>query len=83
MSYEELSNLLHERGHSVHALLGKPRYARFSGPLATQMNFVEMPSQMVELWLTDRSLFNFAVNENGERIPDDMLGKVLPAEEIG
>lgn len=83
MSYKELRDLLHELGHCVHALLGKQRYARFSGPLATQTDFIEMPSQMLKLWLADKSLFDFAANENGERIPYDVLDKVLAAEEIG
>lgn len=83
MSYEDLKILLHELGHCVHALLGKQRYERLSGPMATQMDFMEMPSQMLELWLTEKTLFDFAVNEKGQRISEDVLDKLLTAEEIG
>lgn len=82
ISFHEVSTLLHEMGHCVHALLGKQRYARFAG-LNCEMDFVEAPSQMLELWLQNKSLFDFAVNEQSRRIPDSVLDQLISAEEIG
>lgn len=83
MSYWDMTGLLHELGHCVHAMLGKQRYCRFSGPLGIQRDLMEMPSQLLELWLTDKTLFDFAVNQQGERIPGSVLDNLLAAEEIG
>jgi Zn-dependent oligopeptidase len=84
MSFRELRTILHELGHCVHALVGKQRYAQFAGiGPAIEMDFVEAPSQMLELWLTHKSLFDFAVNKEGKRIPDEMLDRLLAAAEIG
>lgn len=82
ISYLEARTILHELGHCVHALLAKQRYARFAG-IACEMDFVEAPSQMLELWLTNKNLFDFAINEEGERIPERFLDQLIPSQEIG
>lgn len=83
MSYREVQTILHELGHCVHALTAKQRYDRFAGIGTLPMDFVEAPSQMLELWLTDSSLFDFAVNELGERIPEALLHQLDAASAIG
>lgn len=83
MSFLELETLLHELGHCVHGLLSKQRYARLAWVHAVQMDFLEVPSQMLELWLTDETLFDFAVNKNGHRIPDKLLDQLLTAAKTG
>jgi thimet oligopeptidase len=82
LSYLEAKTILHELGHCVHALLAKQRYARFAG-ISCEMDFVEAPSQMLELWLTNKDLFNFAINEEGQRIPDRLLDQLISSQEIG
>jgi thimet oligopeptidase len=44
---DDLELLLHEFGHALHALLAQPRYAQHGG-LASLLDFVEAPSQMLE-----------------------------------
>jgi hypothetical protein len=38
---------------------------------------------MLELVFTDKKLFDFAVNAEGERIPDEMLDKLLVSGDVG
>jgi hypothetical protein len=38
---------------------------------------------MLELWLEDARSYDFAMNERGEKIPKNLLNKLLRAEEIG
>lgn len=82
MSLLEVRSILHELGHCVHALVGKQRYVQLAGT-ATHRDFVEAPSQMLELVFTDKKLFDFAVNAKGERIPDEMLDKLLASSDVG
>lgn len=82
MSFRELETLLHELGHSVHGLLSRQRYARLSLRVSTELDFLEVPSQMLELWLTDKTLFGFAVNAEGRCIPDKVLDDLLTANKV-
>ncbi|KAI5454909.1 Peptidase M3 [Naganishia albida] len=83
LSYREVQTILHELGHCVHALTAKQRYHKFAGIGTAPMDFVEAPSQMLELWLTDESLLDFAINDRGERIPKSLLRQSVKASEIG
>lgn len=83
MSYREVQTILHELGHCAHALLSTQSYDRLAGIDFVPMDFIESPSQMLELWLTDASLFDFAVNAQGQRIPDALLRQLIGADAIG
>jgi Zn-dependent oligopeptidase len=83
MSYLDVRTLLHELGHCIHNLVAANRYVRFAGIGETQQDFVEAPSQMLELWLTDHQLFDFALNDKGEAIPKDTLRQLIVADGIG
>ncbi|KAJ9093913.1 hypothetical protein QFC19_008145 [Naganishia cerealis] len=83
MSYLEVRTLLHELGHCVHNMVAPNRYAQFAGIGACQRDFAEAPSQMLELWLTDYKLFDFAINNKGEVIPQHVLTQLVAADEVG
>jgi Zn-dependent oligopeptidase len=85
LSLMEVKDLLHELGHCVHCLVGRQRFAQFAGigEPAGQKDFTEAPSEMLELWLEDPRSFAFAVNRQGESIPEDVLNRFLTAEKIG
>ena len=56
---------------------------RFSG-VATEWDFVEAPSQMLEEWAWDANvLATFAVNDAGSPIPADLVARMKDAEEFG
>ena len=48
----ELRTLFHEFGHSIHALFGKSTLPT-QGGTSVLVDFVEMPSQILEFWLED------------------------------
>ena len=70
MEHDEVVTLFHEFGHLVHHVLGgQGRWLRFSG-VATEWDFVEAPSQMLEEWAWDADvLATFARNAAGRDDP--------------
>ena len=53
MEHDDVVTLFHEFGHLVHHVLaGGHEWVRFSG-VATEWDFVEAPSQMLEEWAWD------------------------------
>jgi Zn-dependent oligopeptidase len=83
MSHREMTDMLHELGHCVHVLVAKQRYAKFAGNANCEADFVEVPSQLLELWLEDSRTLDFARNKEGDRIPEETLNRLLQMEEIG
>ena len=84
MEHSDVVTLFHEFGHLVHHVLGgRQKWARFSG-VATEWDFVEAPSQMLEEWAWDHSvLATFATDESGEPIPEELVARMRTAEEFG
>ena len=84
MEHDQVVTLFHEFGHLVHHVLGGgQRYARFSG-VATEWDFVEAPSQLLEEWAWDADILrSFARDESGRPIPADLVARMRTAEEFG
>ncbi|GAA1889788.1 M3 family metallopeptidase [Lapillicoccus jejuensis] len=84
MEHSDVTTLFHEFGHLVHHVLaGQGRWARFSG-VATEWDFVEAPSQMLEEWAWDADVLQtFAVDAAGERIPRDLVERMRTADDFG
>jgi thimet oligopeptidase len=84
MEHQHVVTLFHEFGHLVHHVLaGRQRWARFSG-VATEWDFVEAPSQMLEEWAWDaRVLRTFALDADGTPIPDDLVDRIRAAKDFG
>ncbi|HEY0772993.1 MAG TPA: M3 family metallopeptidase [Nocardioidaceae bacterium] len=84
MEHNDVVTLFHEFGHLVHHVLaGRHAWARFSG-VATEWDFVEAPSQMLEEWAWDADVLrSFATNAAGEPIPAELVAKMRKAEEFG
>jgi thimet oligopeptidase len=84
MEHDDVVTLFHEFGHLVHHVLaGRHPWARFSG-VATEWDFVEAPSQMLEEWAWDADVLrSFATNAAGEPIPAELVAKMRRAEEFG
>ncbi|MFP5253938.1 MAG: M3 family metallopeptidase [Actinomycetes bacterium] len=84
MEHDHVVTLFHEFGHLVHHVLaGRHPWARFSG-VATEWDFVEAPSQMLEEWAWDPEVLrSFATNAEGERIPHELVERMRAAEEFG
>ena len=84
MDHSEVVTLFHEFGHLLHHVLaGRHPWVRFSG-VATEWDFVEAPSQMLEEWAWDHGvLAGFAVDADGTPIPEALVERMRAAEEFG
>ena len=85
MSHDQVETFLHEFGHLLHTLFGgHHRWADQSG-IATEWDFVEAPSQMLEEWSMDAStLRTFAKHhETGEMLPAELVEKLRRSKDFG
>jgi len=84
LEHEEVLTLFHEFGHLVHEILaGHLKWQRFSG-IETEWDFVEAPSQLLEEWAWDaRTLAAFALNDDGEPIPADLVERMKRGDAFG
>jgi thimet oligopeptidase len=83
LEHGDLRTFLHELGHLVHHLLGgQVRWAAQSG-VATEWDFVEAPSQLLEEWAWDPEVLSgFARHvETGEPIPAELVRRMKAADE--
>ncbi|MCM2333255.1 MAG: Zn-dependent oligopeptidase, partial [Anaeromyxobacteraceae bacterium] len=85
LEHGEVRTFFHEFGHLLHHVLGgHTRFAAHSG-VATEWDFVEAPSQMLEEWIWDPAvLARFARHvETGEPIPPALVARMKAADEYG
>lgn len=80
----EVETFLHEFGHSLHGLLADTRYSSLSGT-AVYRDFVELPSQFNENFLTEREwLDSFARHyRTGEAIPAELVDRLVKSMQYG
>ena len=85
MQYSDVVTYFHEFGHLMHEVLGgRQRWAGQSG-IATEGDFVEVPSQMLEEFFEDAELLRtFAKHyQNGEPIPVETVARMTRAAAHG
>lgn len=85
MEHGQVKTFFHEFGHLLHHILaGNQEWIRFSG-VATEWDFVEAPSQLLEEWVLDQQILErFAVHhQTGERIPEELVNRMREANEFG
>ncbi len=84
MEHDHVVTLFHEFGHLVHHILGgRAQWTRFAG-VATEWDFVEAPSQMLEEWAWDATVLqSFATNGAGEPIPSDLVERMRQGDDFG
>ncbi|MCM2475318.1 M3 family metallopeptidase [Rhizobium sp. CG5] len=78
LSLDDARTLFHEFGHALHGMLSNVTYPSVAGT-GVSRDFVELPSQLYEHWLTvPEILKTYAVHyETGEPMPEALLQKVL------
>jgi thimet oligopeptidase len=85
MQYSDVVTFFHEFGHLMHAILGgQQRWAGVSG-IATEGDFVEVPSQMLEEFFRNPKLLaSFALHyQTGEAIPAELVARMNRASAFG
>jgi thimet oligopeptidase len=85
MQYSDVVTYFHEFGHLMHEVLGgRQRWAGQSG-IATEGDFVEVPSQMLEEFFEDAELLQtFAKHyQTGEPIPTETVQRMTKASAHG
>ncbi len=84
MEHDHVVTLFHEFGHLVHHVLGgRATWARFAG-VATEWDFVEAPSQMLEEWAWDpQVLAGFATDASGMPISAELVEAMRRSDDFG
>jgi thimet oligopeptidase len=85
LQYSDVVTFFHEFGHLMHAILGgHTEWAGLSG-FATEGDFIEVPSQMLEEFFRDEKLLQaFAKHyETGETLPSETISKMKLAGAFG
>jgi thimet oligopeptidase len=85
LEHDDVVTMFHEFGHLMHHVLGgQQRWVRQSG-VATEMDFVEAPSQMFEEWAWSwDTLARFAKHHvTGEIIPRSLVADMRRADKLG
>ena len=81
LSFDDARTLFHEFGHALHTLLSDQRFPFISGTSVAR-DFVELPSQLYEHWLSVPSVLETHARhvETGAPMPADMIKRLKDAE---
>ena len=85
LQYSDVVTFFHEFGHLMHAMLGgHTEWVGLSG-FATEGDFIEVPSQMLEEFFRDEKLLQaFAKHyETGEMLPSELIRRMKLAGAFG
>jgi peptidyl-dipeptidase Dcp len=80
LSFDEARTLFHEFGHALHGILSDVTWPSVSGT-AVARDFVELPSQLYEHWLTTPEVLGeYAIHyETGKPMPKALIDKLTAA----
>ncbi|WP_336294447.1 M3 family metallopeptidase [Bartonella sp. CB169] len=83
LSIEDARTLFHEFGHALHGLLSDVTWPSVAGTSVSR-DFVELPSQLYEHWLTvPEILKSYATHiKTGLPMPQELIDKVLSAQKF-
>ncbi len=81
LTFDDARTLFHEFGHALHSLMSDVTYSFISGTSVSR-DFVELPSQLYEHWLSEPEvLTKHALHvETGQPMPQDLLDRLKAAE---
>ena len=81
IGWDDARTLFHEFGHALHGLLSNVNYPSLSGTSVVR-DYVELPSQLNEHWLTTREVLDrFAVHyQTGAPMPEALVERLRRAE---
>lgn len=81
LTFDEMETFLHEFGHALHGMLGEGKYESLTGT-SVYRDFVELPSQIMENWATEKEFLDlWAVHYGtGEPIPAEIVDRIVAAQ---
>jgi len=83
LQLKDVETFFHELGHALHAILGRTAIASFSGT-HVKTDFVEIPSQMLEEWLSDKTILKKISShyQTGEPLDDTTIENILKLKQF-
>lgn len=83
LTFLEVETFYHEFGHALHSLLTKARYSSQAGT-SVKHDFVETPSQMFEMWLSDNKYLQSISShyKTKEVLSIDVIDRIQSARKI-
>ena len=83
LSMDDARTLFHEFGHGLHGLLSDVTYRRLSGTQVLR-DFVELPSQIFEHWITEPEVLQRHARhwQTGEPIPAELVARLQRAQQF-
>lgn len=81
LSWDDARTLFHEFGHALHAMLSNVTHGFIAGTSVAR-DFVELPSQLYEHWLSVPSVLSRHARhwQTGEPMPEDLRDRLLAAQ---
>jgi peptidyl-dipeptidase Dcp len=82
LTWDDVTTMFHEFGHSLHGLFIEGKYDRTAGNVP--MDYVEMPSQVMENWAGEPEVLKFYAKhyKTGEVIPDKLIDKIVKSDKF-
>jgi thimet oligopeptidase len=79
--HDDVVTFFHEFGHAIHFLFGRADMTTVSG-YNVKMDFVELPSQMLEEWMWDKEILKLASKhyKTGEPLPDALIDSKIESK---
>jgi peptidyl-dipeptidase Dcp len=83
LTFDEASTMFHEMGHALHGLLSNCTYRSISGT-AVAIDFVELPSQIMENWAAEPEVLKMYAKhyKTGEPIPDELIARMVESSKF-
>jgi len=80
LTFDDARTLFHEMGHALHVLMSDVEYPFVSGT-AVARDFVELPSQLYEHWLSTPEVLSAHARHagTGAPMPPDLLARLISA----
>lgn len=83
LTFEEVRTLFHEFGHALHALLSRVQHRSLAGT-NVYLDFVELPSQIMENWAEEPEALKFFAHhyKTGELIPSELMERLQRSQKF-
>jgi thimet oligopeptidase len=83
LTYEQMSTLFHEFGHTLQQLFNRSPYGYFGASMA--IDFVEVPSTIMEHWLDTPEMLRYLSGhyKTGAKLSDKLISKLLESTTVG